>query len=725
MGSSLRILLRVSLLLVFCQGGVVTAQENSTQPIDTILVLDASGSMWGQIDGVNKIVIAKDVVEGLVRGLPEQQRLGMVAYGHRKQGDCNDIETIADMGADRSQVIKKIRALSPKGKTPLSKSVQHAATELNYQKNAATVILVSDGLETCDMDPCALAKTLEQNGLDFTVHVVGFDVTEQERRGLACIAQETGGKFLAANNADQLTNALAEVTFAPEPTPNTPLPQQVSLRATILKGGPDIQKDLNWVVVNRDTGETVFRADDAGYIEFETIPGNYTATAVWTGWPHQNDRYKGDKTGSLDFTIVSARPAVLVVPIDLDIPITLTAENKIVEGDAVSVTWSGPDDLGTSISSNALDDDPRRHIYFAPGQRARDSYAKAASKEQIDIDSNGDGKFDQMDLATHEIGGPSHHGDYEIRYTLNKPRVILARVPLRVRAGNYSLSGPAQAAAGSTITVNVDGPIRKSDTLFIEKPDLSSAYHQGPRAKLTTPGTVEITAPSEPGDYEIRYVMANGYTTYPNTQHAVQARAAIKVLPVSASVQGPTEIIGGSVINVTVTPVSGDEWQDDYVSIIEPGATKYNRDSWQSLGKSTDGGKSISFQSPNKDGDYEIAYFLAPGNKIIARQAIKVIRAQASVDAPTQVKIGDAFKVKYSGPAYPGDSIIVAPADVPDLKMWGWTLRYGFAVTQKEGEGTYTSVQSTRNLKPGEYVVRYVTGHQHQTLARDTLIVTE
>src|SRR5690606_31672577 len=35
----------------------VAAQERPS----TILVLDASGSMWGQIDGVNKITIAREV----------------------------------------------------------------------------------------------------------------------------------------------------------------------------------------------------------------------------------------------------------------------------------------------------------------------------------------------------------------------------------------------------------------------------------------------------------------------------------------------------------------------------------------------------------------------------------------------------------------------------------------------------------------------------------------
>ena len=56
-----------------------TADQPRTAPPDALLILDASGSMWGQIDGINKIVIARDVVEQVVRSMPEDQRLGLVA----------------------------------------------------------------------------------------------------------------------------------------------------------------------------------------------------------------------------------------------------------------------------------------------------------------------------------------------------------------------------------------------------------------------------------------------------------------------------------------------------------------------------------------------------------------------------------------------------------------------------------------------------------------------
>lgn len=704
----------------------VLAQDNET-PEDAILILDGSGSMWGQIDGVNKIVIAKDVVEGLVRGLPENQRLGMVAYGHRKKGDCTDIQTLADVGADRETVIKQIRSISPVGMTPLTKSVEHAATALDYTKNAATVILVSDGLETCDADPCALARTLEENGLDFTVHVVGFDVTEEERQGLQCIASETGGEFLAADSAAELNDALAQVAMTqgpiePSSGEGVAVAQTVALKATILKNGPDIQSKLNWVVTDVSTGNVVFEENDAGYVDFEVTPGDYLATATWTGWPHRSNRYAGDKTGTATFTI-DAAPTVVTVPIDLDIPVTLETDAEIVEGRPVNISWSGPDDLGVEISTNALDDGPREHIYFTPGQKARNAYENASTKAGDPIDSNGDGTFDQDDIARSQIGGPSIEGDYEVRYTLNSPRVILARVPLTVSEGDYALDAPSEAEASSTITVEWDGPTDIGGALFIEKPELASAYARGPSAQLKQTGSVEISAPAEPGEYELRYVMFNGYTTYPGMQHAVQLRTPLTVTSVDAAISAPDTATGGSVIAMQIETPS--EWEDDIISVIEPSAIRTNAKSRNALSRLRQSDGNFEIRVPDIAGDYEIAYFLNPGARVIARKPLSIAQADANVDAPASVKVGEAFEIAYSGEAFSGDRVIITPADTPDDKMWGWNANYGFFAKAGETAATYSAAQSAKNLEPGAYEARYVTGLQHIVLARDAFIVTE
>ncbi len=201
--------------LAFLPDTARAADEN------VIIVLDASGSMWGQIDGVAKIQIAREVMDGVLADLDGKAQIGVMTYGHRRKGDCGDIESLIPVGqVNRAAYMEKINALNPKGKTPITSSVRAAAEELRFTENKATVILVSDGLETCDADPCALARELEQAGIDFTAHVVGFDLKDEDTASLQCLASETGGRYLSADNADELGDAIGTVVaVAPEPAP--------------------------------------------------------------------------------------------------------------------------------------------------------------------------------------------------------------------------------------------------------------------------------------------------------------------------------------------------------------------------------------------------------------------------------------------------------------------------------------------------------------------------
>jgi len=159
-----------------------------------IVVFDASGSMWGQINGQSKIAIAKQTLSELVRDWDAATELGLTVYGHRRKGDCSDIESLVPVGpVNRQLLVSKVAGISPKGKTPISASLRQAANELRFTEDAATVILISDGKETCNADPCAAAAELEKLGVNFTAHVIGFDVDAATRAQLQCIAGNTGG----------------------------------------------------------------------------------------------------------------------------------------------------------------------------------------------------------------------------------------------------------------------------------------------------------------------------------------------------------------------------------------------------------------------------------------------------------------------------------------------------------------------------------------------------
>jgi len=176
-----------------------------------LFVFDGSGSMWGQVDGKTKIELAKAAMSGLVKDFPVGTDIGLVAYGHRKEGDCSDIETLASLGSSKDSVIAAVQSINPKGKTPLTRAIQFAAEQLKNRDAPTSIVVVSDGKESCNADPCAAAKAVREAGVNLKIHVVGFDVKKDEAEQLQCIAKNGGGKYFAASNAGELAKSFAEV----------------------------------------------------------------------------------------------------------------------------------------------------------------------------------------------------------------------------------------------------------------------------------------------------------------------------------------------------------------------------------------------------------------------------------------------------------------------------------------------------------------------------------
>ena len=193
-------------------GKAATGADFSTDgPAAIMFILDASGSMWGQIEGQPKIAIAKTVLTDLITNLPDDSHAGLVAYGHRRKGDCRDVEDLVPLQPiDKKSLIAKIEAISPKGKTPITLSIRKTAEKLKSIEEEATIILVSDGKETCEGDPCALVKELKAAGVRFTLYVIGFDVGEEEKAQLECIAQAGGGQYFTAKTAQEFRVAAKE-----------------------------------------------------------------------------------------------------------------------------------------------------------------------------------------------------------------------------------------------------------------------------------------------------------------------------------------------------------------------------------------------------------------------------------------------------------------------------------------------------------------------------------
>jgi Ca-activated chloride channel family protein len=258
-----------------------------------IIVLDGSGSMWAQIDGVARISIARDTLDAVLANVPEGLELGLMTYGHREKGQCSDIELLVPPGAGTGAAIgAAARAINPKGMTPLSDAVRLAAEELRYVEEKATVILITDGIETCEADPCALASALEGQGIDFTTHVVGFGLSDEEGQAVACLAENTGGRYLPADDAASLVAALSETVAevadaTPQPAP-TPEPAVLEFNlqpvASMAEGFEPLAMDAgnSWHVYKANAdgseGEWVGTEYNNG-ARFSLEPGDYVLVA--------------------------------------------------------------------------------------------------------------------------------------------------------------------------------------------------------------------------------------------------------------------------------------------------------------------------------------------------------------------------------------------------------------------------------------------------------------
>ena len=253
-------ILATALCALLCLAALAPAQA---APADNciLLILDCSGSMWGRVEGKAKISLAKEVTRELIKDIPANVQLGLMVYGHRRKGDCKDIETIGKPGADRKQLDGAVQKLSARGKTPIADSLLKAGELLGSREGDTTLVLVSDGLETCGGDPCKVSGELRKKGLKLVIHVVGFDVSSKEAAQLKCIAKAGGGQYFQADNLAQLKAALAKIKSSvveKKPLPPAPKPAEAkasaskSKRIRIAGPGTVTLKPASWVKMPRE-----------------------------------------------------------------------------------------------------------------------------------------------------------------------------------------------------------------------------------------------------------------------------------------------------------------------------------------------------------------------------------------------------------------------------------------------------------------------------------------
>ncbi|MCK9517009.1 MAG: VWA domain-containing protein [Ottowia sp.] len=563
---------------------------------DVLIVYDASGSMWGQIDGVNKIITAREVLAELVQGWPQDTNLGLVAYGHRSAGDCKDIETlITPQPVDREQFIATVNAINPKGKTPIADSLLHAAEVLKYRDNNATVVLISDGLESCHGDPCAVAAELEQKGMDFTAHVVGFDLDDAGNQALACIADNTGGIFVPAGNAAELKDALQQVQAKvvqkeaapepeaePEPEPEPAAPEydiEISAPEQVTTGAPFKMAWTDTIATNdyytivpagTEEGKTGSRSlvgdKGEGSLKAPAEPGLYEVRYVLR---------EGMKT-------LASAPVEVV-----EAEVGISAPEQVTTGAPFKISWT------STIATND-------YYTIVP---AGTEEGKTGSRSLVGDKGEG------------SLKAPAEPGLYEVRYVLREGMKTLASAPVEVVAAEVGISAPDTVRATTAIAIEWTRTIATDDYYTIV-PAGTEEGKTGDRSLVGDKGKGTLKAPAEPGLYEVRYVLRQGMKTLASAP--VEVVDADATLDSGAGLQAPSQAKPGETI--TVSWSGGSDARDQRIALALADAADFT---WTEAHK-IDGNTSQQLTLPDAAGRYEVRYLDVSNTQVLGRAIVEV-----------------------------------------------------------------------------------------------------
>jgi hypothetical protein len=188
-------------------------------------VFDASSSMLQELPatGTSKLAVAKQAFTELVPQVAAEAKGTLWIYGHRlpedpQEDSCQDIEQVFALQAvDEGAYVERIQSLEAKGYTPIANTLGLAGASLPSGENQLnSIILLSDGKETCGGDPCAVAQTLKAGEASVTTHVIGYDVDEETRTQLQCVANASGGIYSDAQSQESLLDALNTAVQAAE-----------------------------------------------------------------------------------------------------------------------------------------------------------------------------------------------------------------------------------------------------------------------------------------------------------------------------------------------------------------------------------------------------------------------------------------------------------------------------------------------------------------------------
>ncbi|MED3553849.1 hypothetical protein [Cytobacillus praedii] len=199
-----------------------TVQDNAA-PSKAIIMLDASSSMLLNVDGEQKMKIAKSAVRSFAKTIGSASEVSLYIYGHAgsqenkdKQLSCSTIDEVYPLQKyEEEGFYQAVDGVEAKGWTPLAGAIKKAYEVSQSLDGEITLYIVSDGAETCDGDPIAEAKQFVQGQENRKVNIIGFDVDEKQENQLKAVAEAGQGAYFSAKNTEELKSTVIQKWVPP------------------------------------------------------------------------------------------------------------------------------------------------------------------------------------------------------------------------------------------------------------------------------------------------------------------------------------------------------------------------------------------------------------------------------------------------------------------------------------------------------------------------------
>ena len=161
-----------------------------------LFLLDASGSMFAEWEGRLRMDVAKQMLTELVDSLRVDPKLELAlrVYGHqyhRRFQNCQDTKLEVGFAAgNHDRIIGKLRTLQPSGVTPIAYSLEQAASDFPANADYRNVVIIlTDGIESCDGDPCGVSQALQARNIFLKPFVIGLGMNQDFAEAFACVGQ--------------------------------------------------------------------------------------------------------------------------------------------------------------------------------------------------------------------------------------------------------------------------------------------------------------------------------------------------------------------------------------------------------------------------------------------------------------------------------------------------------------------------------------------------------